>query len=143
MGRRVKVKYTEVIDILDDVKKEKYCQLRAIGKSQRQAYLEAFPKSKRWKESTVDVRACELERDSKVMVRLKEIAVENERTAGMSRKNLLDKLENIINTEDVQFKSNDVMKAIELYIEMCGYKEMRDEHLEDVSAAESEVFADD
>ena len=113
--------------MLDDVKKEKYCQARAGGKTQRQAYLEAYPRSKRWKPETVDVNACKLEKDDKVLLRLKELAVENEKRAGMSRKKLLDKLENIINTDDVQFKGGEVLKAIELYADMCGYREEKTE----------------
>ena len=42
--------------------------------------------------------------------------------AGLSRKNLLDRLEEIINSDDVMFRGNDVIKAIEIYADMCGYK---------------------
>ena len=115
-------------DMLIDIKKEKYCQARASGKSQRQAYLEAFPGSKRWKPETIDNKAYVLNKDDEIQARLKELTVENERKAGLSRKNLLDKLENIINTEDVQFRGNDVMKAIELYIHLCGYDEVKNEN---------------
>lgn len=108
--------------MLDDAKKEKYCQARAGGKTQRQAYLEAYPQSKRWKLKTVDNRAWELEQNREILGRLRELAEENKKRAGMSRKKLLDKLENIINTEYVQFKGGEVLKAIELYADMCGYK---------------------
>lgn len=109
-----------------EAKREKYCQLRAIGKSQRQAYLEAFPASVKWKTTTVDTRASELEKDSKVLVRLSKIKNDNAKQAGLSRKKLLDKLENIINTDDVIFKGNDVIKAIEIYADMCRYREESD-----------------
>lgn len=120
--------------ILDDAKKEKYCQLRAGGKSQRQAYLEAFPNSRRWKPQTVDVRACELEKDGKVLVRLRALEEDNEKKAGLSRKNLLDKLEAIINTEDVIFRGNDVMRAIELYASLCGYNEQKSDNAQEKEA---------
>ena len=113
--------------MLDDVKKEKYCQARAGGKTQRQAYLAAYPSSKKWKPETVDNKAYILEKDNEILARLKELAVENEKRAGMSRKKLLDKLENIINTDDVQFKGGEVLKAIELYADMCGYREAKTE----------------
>lgn len=126
--------------MLDDVKKEKYCQERAAGKSQRKAYLEAFPNSRRWKPETVDVRACKLENDDKVMTRLKELAAENESKAGLTRKNLLDKLESIINTEEIQFKGNEVLKAIEIYASMCGYNEGRPDN-EQQREAHAEIIA--
>ena len=129
--------------MLKNVREEKYCQLRACGKSQRQAYLEAHPQSRRWKSTTVDVRACELERKSNIQVRLRELADDNACAAGLSRKKLLDKLEDIINSKYIQFKSNDVIRAIELYVEICGYKDMPDENIEDVSKAESDVFGND
>ena len=113
--------------LLGDVKKEKYCQARAGGKTQRQAYLEAYPSSKKWKPETVDNKAYILEKDNEILARLKELAEENEKRAGMSRKKLLDKLEDIINTDYVQFKGGEVLKAIELYADMCGYREAKTE----------------
>ena len=115
-----------VKDILD-VKKEKYCQARSGGKSQRQAYLEAYPSSKKWKPETIDSKACNLEKDTKVSARLRELAEENSKAAGLTRKKLLDKLEDIINTDDVAFKGNEVLKAIELYADMCGYRQPESE----------------
>ena len=133
-----------VRDILD-VKKEKYCQARSEGKSQRQAYLDAYPSSRKWKPETVDSKACNLEKDAKVSARLRELAEENQKAAGLTRKKLLDKLENIINTEDVTFKGNEVLKAIEIYADMCGYRQPESEdkldklkdnikHLTDINA---------
>lgn len=55
-------------------KQEAYCQNRAVKKmSQRKAYIEAYPAAKKWKMNVVDVRACELEQDSKILVRLNEL----------------------------------------------------------------------
>ena len=105
-----------------EAKREKYCQLRASGKSQRQAYLEAFPSSRKWKPATVDNKAYALEKTNEILARLREINEDNAERAGLSRKNLLDRLEEIINSEDVMFRGNDVIKAIEIYADMCGYK---------------------
>lgn len=56
-------------------KQEQYCKNRAIKKlSQRQAYLDAYPTSKGWTPETVDARACELEKNSKILVRIKELS---------------------------------------------------------------------
>lgn len=52
---------------------ELYCQARMRGLSQRQAYLEAFPNSRKWKDATVDKRASELEARREVSGRLREL----------------------------------------------------------------------
>lgn len=55
-------------------KQESYCQNRAVKKmTQRAAYLDAYPSSQKWKIEVVDVRACELEADSKIKVRINEL----------------------------------------------------------------------
>lgn len=114
-----------------DAKKEKYCLERSAGKSQRQAYLAAFPISTRWKSATVDNKASKLEKTDEIQTRLRELREQSAKKAGLSRKKLLDRLEEIIGTRDVAFRGSDVLKAIELYSELCGY---RDEKGEDESA---------
>ncbi len=54
-------------------KQEKYCQGRISGLSQREAYREAYPSSKKWKDKSVDEKACQLEKNVKIMSRLKEL----------------------------------------------------------------------
>lgn len=127
--------------MLDNEKQETYCQLRAEGKSQRQAYLEAFPSSRRWKPETVDSKACVLEKNGKVLERLRELKTENEQKAGLSRKSLLARLEGIIGTEDVRFRGADVIKAIELYSALCGYGEQQTEDAQQVEAHKALVAA--
>lgn len=51
-------------------KQEAFCRAIQEGKTQRQAYLEAYPASRTWKEAAVDVQASTLASDSKVLVRL-------------------------------------------------------------------------
>ena len=72
---------------------ELYCQRRVEGATQRQAMLAAWPVRAKWKPSTVDAKACELEATDKVKGRiaaLKRMAAEKATTtraevlAGMS-----------------------------------------------------------
>ena len=87
--------------ILEDIKdipltnprREKYCQKRVEGLTQRQAMLAAWPDRKRWKPETVDNKACKLEAEDEVKARiaaLKRVAAEKATTtranvlAGMS-----------------------------------------------------------
>ncbi len=50
-------------------KQEKFIQELIKGKSQREAYREAYPKSREWAENAVDTQACILLKNSKVLER--------------------------------------------------------------------------
>lgn len=67
-------------------KQERYCKNRALkDMSQRKAYRDAYPASKKWGDRTVDVKACELESDNNIMVRIKEL--KDEQTALIHKEN--------------------------------------------------------
>lgn len=58
-------------------KQEKFCQNLEIKKmSQRQAYLDAYPAAENWLTGTVDSRASELAKNSKVLERCEELRKE-------------------------------------------------------------------
>ena len=59
-------------------KQEKYIQELLKGKSQREAYREAYPNSREWKDTTVDVKASELLKVGKVLVRYTQLREERE-----------------------------------------------------------------
>jgi PBSX family phage terminase large subunit len=71
---------------------EKYCQARARGLSQRQAYREAYPKSVKWKDSSVDVAASKLESSAKVSQRLAELQEAAAKEAVASRAAVIDRM---------------------------------------------------
>lgn len=57
-------------------KQERFVQGLFAGLSQREAYKEAFPSSLKWQPETIDARACELAKNSKVVVRMNELTNE-------------------------------------------------------------------
>ena len=60
-------------------KQERFCQnLEARKMSQRSAYIDAYPNSKTWKDASIDVKACNLANEDKVLLRRKEIRQEIE-----------------------------------------------------------------
>ena len=59
--------------VLKNTNREVYCQNRIKGMTQRQAYLDAYPRSRNWKPSSVDDRAYKLEKTAEVMQRLNEL----------------------------------------------------------------------
>lgn len=61
----------ELMSLTD--KQEAFVQALVRGLSQREAYYEAYPKSKKWSEVTVDSNASRLAKNSKVVTRLHEL----------------------------------------------------------------------
>lgn len=54
-------------------KQEKYIQALIRGETQRVAYREAYPSSRKWKDASVDVAASNLIKNSKVILRYNEV----------------------------------------------------------------------
>ena len=55
------------------VAREKFVAAIIEGKSQRQAYYEAYPRSRNWKPENVDSKASTLAKDAKVSARINEL----------------------------------------------------------------------
>lgn len=70
--------------ILKNARQEKYVQNLIAGMSQRQAYRDAFPGSKKWKEKTIDNRASEL-LSGEILGRYNEIQEEQKDAALLTR----------------------------------------------------------
>lgn len=97
---------------------EAYCKNRVLKKmSQRKAYRAAFPSSEKWKDTTVDEKACRLETQDKIMARLQELT--DEQTALIHKENkwtrdnaynelkwLIDKAKDEIEKTEMLSKSN-------------------------------------
>lgn len=68
--------------VLSNPNWEDYAQARASGLSQRKAYRVAYPKSNKWKDATVDAKACNLEKEDKIQARYQELKEEAANAAG-------------------------------------------------------------
>ncbi|MDT2813756.1 terminase [Vagococcus carniphilus] len=97
--------------ILENIKHETFVQCLLKGMSQRQSYLEAYPNSKKWKDTTVDNKASKLANTSEVLARLQELQErsENQAIASVTRRKMI--LTEIL--EDEEEKANDRIKAID------------------------------
>ena len=101
-------------------RQELFAQGLAKGLSQRVAYRAAYPNSVDWKDNTVDARACELAKDSKVVVRLAELramATSNAIMTATERKEWLTKL--IMDAEG-KHNTGDRLKALDILNKMDG-----------------------
>jgi hypothetical protein len=103
---------------LKNVRHETFAQEIALGKSQRQAYKVAFPKSVNWKDETVDPKASALAKNDKVLTRIQELQAEaTSKTikTAIQRKEWLSSIMDD-ETEDISIK----LKACDLLNKMDG-----------------------
>lgn len=66
-------------------KQEKFVRGLVSGLSQRKAYRAAYPNSVKWKDETVDAKACNLLKTDKIMARYNELKEKAENLAIMTR----------------------------------------------------------
>lgn len=103
---------------LENARYERFAQGIAQGLSQRKAYREAFPNSKKWKDETVDSKACNLAKEDKVSARLQELRDESSSNAVKSTKERKEWLSSII--DDVTEDMNTRLKACDMLNKMDG-----------------------
>lgn len=100
-------------------KQEKYVTNLISGMSQRQAYKDAYPSSKKWKNETVDSKASNLlNNNDKVLTRYKELLKKTQDEMIMSvveRKKWLTK--QILNEDNAM---SDRLKALDILNKMDG-----------------------
>lgn len=77
---------------------EKFCQEIIKGKSQYQAYITAYPKSKGWKRNSVDNAANKLRKNTEIIQRLDKLRGNVEEDINEIRAGLIDELDNIAKT---------------------------------------------
>lgn len=103
---------------LNNARHEKFAQCIANGMSQRKAYRAAFPSAEKWKDATVDSRASELNKNSKVLGRLKELAGETTSKAVMTARERKEWLTALV--KDKEAYTKDKLKAIDILNRMEG-----------------------
>lgn len=85
-------------------KQETFVDAIMQGKSQRQAYYTAYPKSRKWKETSVDCAAYQLMENIKVINRLKELGWKDKKKVEWTRKRALEEINYVldINKQDIE-----------------------------------------
>lgn len=104
--------------VLNNPRWEKFVQALIAGKTQRQAYREAYASSKKWKDKTVDKRASELFNRGEVLGRYKDLQSRSADAVIMSNKERKMELTAIVKEHKATY--NDKMKAIDLLNKMDG-----------------------
>ena len=104
--------------ILKNPRYEKFAQCLATGFSQRKAYRAAYPKSEKWKDTTVDSKASVLAKNDKVLERLLELAKESSSHAVMNARERKEWLTSVIMKDEEEMK--DRLKAVDILNRMDG-----------------------
>lgn len=109
MGKKDSTKLT--------TKQMRYCQLRAEGKSQRQAYKGAGY-SDRQKETTIDANSCNLEKIEKIRDKIRELQEKADRGCILTTEQRKQALTDIY--LDTNKADKDRLKALDLLNRMSG-----------------------
>lgn len=97
-------------------KQERFCQNLEVKRlSQRDAYIDAYPKAKTWKPSSIDEVACRLANDVKILSRRKEIAKEETdriaKEAAWTRQDALKELKKLIDRANNEMDATKTMSS--------------------------------
>ena len=100
-------------------RQEKFARNLARGMTQREAYRDAYPNSRKWKVENVDAKASTLAKTAKVSARLAELTRKAESKAVMSRQKRLEALSRIAKRNE-KSSPKDAIAAIKVLNEMTG-----------------------
>lgn len=92
-------------------KQELFVQGIISGLSQRQAYRQAFPNSKKWKDSTVDSNASRLLQNSKVLARYRELLKQFSNMSLWSREQAFNEYEWLKNKARASIENEGIRQA--------------------------------
>ena len=106
------------MSVLQNPKHEAFIQAIMQGKSQRQAYIIAYPNAAKWKPESVDKKACTLFAEGKVQGRYQELQKIALSKAIMSREERMLTLSDIALDPTMPPKSR--MQAIDILNKMGG-----------------------
>ena len=104
------------MSILKNARHENFVQALITGMSQRRAYLEAFPNSHKWKDSTVDEKASRLFAEDKVRARYNELQEESASKKVLDRTERMELLSSI--ALGMETRDSDRIKALDILNKM-------------------------
>jgi len=100
---------------------EAFCQSVANGSNYSTAYREAYPRSQKWKDKTVNESASRLY--SKVYARVEEIQLEIAKQNLWTREKSVAALKKIVESEEEFAKPNDIISAVKELNSMHGFND--------------------
>jgi len=106
------------VAVLKDARREKFVQNLIKGMSQRQAYLDVYPASKKWKPESVDTKASHLAQEVEVKARFDELKAASADDAILTRKQRMVILSQLADDAVQQGKTR--IQAIDVLNKMDG-----------------------
>jgi len=101
-------------------KQNRFAELVALGKTQSDAYREAYPNSKNYKDKTVWVKASALMKNGKVKARLKTLQKKTEKKYEVTRDSLVKEIFKAQRMGVIKKNGTAFLKAIELKAKITG-----------------------
>jgi len=100
---------------------EVFCQSVANGSNYSDAYREAYPRSKKWKDKSINENSSKLY--AKVSPRIKEIQAEIANKNLWTREKSVSALKKIVESEEEFAKPNDIISAVKELNSMHGFND--------------------
>lgn len=103
---------------------EAFLQGLIRGKSQRQAYIDAYPNAENWDPKSIDSRASNLLKNDKVLTRYEELKAEAREASGIKRDDIIQELSGIgfADIDLSKLSAKDKLRALELLVKILGYE---------------------
>lgn len=105
---------------------ETFAQAVAGGKSQAEAYREAYPKAVKWKDETIWTAASRLMANTKVCIRVEELRAELAKRQLWTREQSVIALVGVVNNPG---KPSDIVAAVKELNAMHGFKDTSNDSL--------------
>lgn len=94
-------------------KQERFCQLVVTGKTYAEAYREAYPVSKKWKDTSVWCESSKLMTNTMVLQRVEELQYETQERNQASLNEVLNEMSNWLRLDPLDlFDENDCIKSM-------------------------------
>ena len=122
--------------------RELFAQGIAKSLNKHDAYVKAYPKAKKWKDTSIDVNASKLSKDTKVMLRVEELKKELAEKCLWTREQSVKVLVELLNRDkDKAINPNEVINTIKELNSMHGFKEETLKHIGDKNRPVSLEFS--
>lgn len=106
-------------------KQERFCQEYIKSGVASQAYRIAYPKSKKWKDESVNVNASKTMANTNIMQRVKELQEKVESKHDISKDKIMARLQQLVYEQEVigadKLDLNVMIKALDTLNKMMGY----------------------
>jgi len=105
------------------IEEELFAQGLALGKTQYQAYIDAYPHRRQWKRSAIDSKASVLANSEKIKAKKRQLREDVVKDLGITREKLIQQVKNVAfcSFDADKLRPADKIRALELLANLMGY----------------------